>query len=90
MHNQHRMYRVFYILKQLQEEPAKSTHNIAKALKITVRSVYRYFNLLQELGYEVQKDERGKFFIPEKKKSNEKTNEISIEYRQRMSHHLQF
>ena len=63
MHNQHRMYRVFYVINQLKTEPAKSTNSLAKALGITVRSVYRYFNLLEEIGFKVQKDERGKFYI---------------------------
>jgi predicted DNA-binding transcriptional regulator YafY len=63
MHNQHRMYRVFQMIKELQSGENKSHHYLSKTLKITVRSVYRYLELLEEVGLKVEQDERGKLFL---------------------------
>jgi predicted DNA-binding transcriptional regulator YafY len=61
--NQHRMYRVFQLINELQSGENKSRNHLAKTLKITVRSVYRYLELLEQVGLKVEKDERGTFFL---------------------------
>ena len=63
MYNQHRIYRVFQLINQLQAGPAKSSGSLAKMLGVTVRSVYRYLDLLEQLGFRVEKDGHGKFFL---------------------------
>lgn len=63
MYNQHRIYRVFQLINQLQAGPAKSSGSLAKMLGVTVRSVYRYLDLLEQLGFRVEKDAHGKFFL---------------------------
>jgi predicted DNA-binding transcriptional regulator YafY len=63
MYNQHRIYRVFQLINQLQAGPARSSGSLAKMLGVTVRSVYRYLDLLDQLGFRVEKDAHGKFFL---------------------------
>jgi predicted DNA-binding transcriptional regulator YafY len=63
MYNQHRIYRVFQLINQLQAGPGKSSGSLAKMLGVTVRSVYRYLDLLEQLGFRVEKDAHGKFFL---------------------------
>ncbi len=63
MYNQHRIYRVFQLINYLKARPPKSYRSLANLLDITERSVYRYLNLLKELGFEITKDSYGKFLI---------------------------
>ena len=63
MYNQHRIYRVFQLISQLKAGPAKSPGSLAKMLGVTVRSVYRYLDLLEQSGFQVEKDAHGKFFL---------------------------
>lgn len=63
MHNQHRLYRVFQLIKELQSGEKKTYQNLSKKLGITVRSVYRYLELLEEVGLKVEKDSYGKLFL---------------------------
>ena len=51
------------MINQLQAGPAKSSGSLAKMLGVTVRSVYRYLDLLEQLGFRVEKDAHGKFFL---------------------------
>jgi proteasome accessory factor C len=61
--NQHRLYRVFQLIKELQSGENKSCNYLAKTMKVTVRSVYRYLELLEQVGLNVEKDKYGKFFL---------------------------
>jgi predicted DNA-binding transcriptional regulator YafY len=63
MYNQHRLYRVFQLIKELQSGENKSCNYLAKTMKVTVRSVYRYLELLEQVGLKVEKDKYGKFFL---------------------------
>jgi predicted DNA-binding transcriptional regulator YafY len=63
MYNQHRLYRVFQLIKELQSGEKKTAQSLSKKLRITVRSVYRYLELFEEVGLKVEKDEYGKFFL---------------------------
>lgn len=63
MHNQNRIYRVFQLIQLLRTQPTKSPKEISAILSITERSVYRYFDLLQELGFNLVKAEAGRYSL---------------------------
>lgn len=45
----------------LKISPPKSLHNLARMLEINIRSLYRYLDLLKEVGFVVSKDDFGKY-----------------------------
>jgi predicted DNA-binding transcriptional regulator YafY len=47
----------------LKKQPAKSIRFLAGILESTDRTVYRYLDLVKELGFELQKDQNNKFLI---------------------------
>lgn len=63
MYNQHKILRVFQLINLLKSRPAKSIRTLAKTLEIDSRSVYRYFDLLRELGFQLEKDNFNRFCI---------------------------
>ena len=63
MHNQHKILRVLQLISLLKKEPAKSIRFLAGILDSTDRTVYRYIDLVKELGFELQKDQNNKFLI---------------------------
>jgi predicted DNA-binding transcriptional regulator YafY len=63
MHNQHKILRVLQLISLLKKEPAKSIRFLSVILESTDRTVYRYLDLVKELGFELQKDQNNKFLI---------------------------
>ena len=63
MHNQHKILRVLQLITLLKKEPAKSIRFLAGVLESTDRTVYRYLDLIKELGFELHKDHNNKFQI---------------------------
>lgn len=63
MHNQHKILRVLQLITLLRKAPPKSIHFLAGVLESTDRTVYRYLDLVKELGFELQKDHNNKFQI---------------------------
>jgi proteasome accessory factor C len=63
MYNQHKILRVFQLINLLKSKPAKSIRTLAKTLDIDNRSIYRYFDLLRELGFQLEKDTYNRFCI---------------------------
>jgi predicted DNA-binding transcriptional regulator YafY len=63
MFNQNRIYRVFQLLNILRKKPAKTPRMLSGLLDISERSVYRYIDLITQLGFEVKKEEAGRFYI---------------------------
>jgi predicted DNA-binding transcriptional regulator YafY len=63
MLNQHKILRVFKLISLLKKAPAKSTRNIALMIDITERTVYRYIDLIKEIGFDVKKDKNNKYSI---------------------------
>ena len=63
MFNQNRIYRVFQLINFLRTKPSKTPRSLAGLLDISERSVYRYFDLIGQLGFEVKKSESGRFYI---------------------------
>lgn len=63
MHNQNKILRVLQLITQLKKQPAKSIRFLAGILESTDRTVYRYLDLVKELGFELHKDYNNKFQI---------------------------
>ncbi len=51
----------------------KSVHELAEILETTTRSVYRYLELLEELGFIVDRDFNGRYFIHSDSETEEMT-----------------
>jgi predicted DNA-binding transcriptional regulator YafY len=63
MHNQNKILRVLQLISLLKKEPAKSIRFLSGILDSTDRTVYRYLDLVKELGFELRKDQNNKFLI---------------------------
>lgn len=64
MFNQNRIFRVFRLINYLKAGPPKSISGIERFLATSGRTVYRYIDMLEELGFTVEKDGNGRLFIP--------------------------
>jgi predicted DNA-binding transcriptional regulator YafY len=64
MLNQHKILRVLQLISLLKQEPSKSIHQLGAIIDTTDRTVYRYFDLLRELGFELQRDLFNRYSIP--------------------------
>lgn len=60
---QQKILRIFRFIRALSKKPYPNKKQLAKNLQITTRSVERYFELLDELGYVIEKDFNNTFFI---------------------------
>ncbi len=56
MHNQHKILRVLKLITFLKTRPAKSIRHIGTLLESSERTVYRYLDLMEELGFHIIKD----------------------------------
>jgi len=63
MLNQHKILRVLQLISLLQKEPSKSIKFLAGMLESTDRTVYRYLDLVKELGFDLQRDTHNRYFI---------------------------
>lgn len=63
MYNQNKILRVLQLISLLKKQPAKSIRFLAGILESTDRTVYRYLDLVKELGFELNKDHNNKFQI---------------------------
>jgi proteasome accessory factor C len=63
MFNQNRIYRLFQLINYLKAKPAKSVRSIESFLKTSERTVYRYLDLLEDLGFDIERDSHNKIFI---------------------------
>ncbi len=64
MFNQNRIYRIFRLITFLKNKPTKTTAQLMQLLETSERTVYRYIDMLRELGFEVEKDSQNRFSIP--------------------------
>ena len=60
--NQNRIFRVIKLIEFLKIKP-RTISSMVRYLQISERSVYRYLKMYQELGYELKRNEYGKYFI---------------------------
>ena len=63
MLNQHKILRVLKLISYLEQSPSKSIGHLAEILDSTERTVYRYFDLIRECGFDLQRDELNRYFI---------------------------
>lgn len=63
MFNQNRIYRLFQLINFLKARPSKSVRSIETFLDTSERTVYRYIDLLKDLGFDIEKDNNNKIFI---------------------------
>jgi proteasome accessory factor C len=63
MLNQHKILRVLQLISLLKKEPAKSIKFLAGIVESTDRTVYRYLDLIKELGFDLQRDSFNRYFI---------------------------
>ena len=63
MFNQNRIYRLFQLINYLRAEPPKSMRSIETFLDTSERTVYRYLDLLKDLGFKIERDINNKVFI---------------------------
>ena len=63
MLNQHKILRVLQLITLLKAKPAKSIPYLTEILKSSGRTVYRYLDLLEELGFEIRRDKESRVFI---------------------------
>lgn len=60
---QQKLLRVFTLIRLLKQRPGRTIAQLAQALDIDKRSVYRYLTLLEEVGYEHDLDEHQRYFL---------------------------
>lgn len=71
MLNQHKILRVFQLINLLKTKPAKSIRQLAKTLDIDNRTIYRYLDLLRELGFHLEKDSFNRYFTADEEENEE-------------------
>lgn len=63
MLNQVKILRVLQLIAILKKPPAKSIKSLASILENTERTVYRYLDLIKELGFDLQRDQSNRYSI---------------------------
>lgn len=63
MTDQQKLYRVFKLIRLLSQPPYRRVERLAELLGTTSRTVYRYIDLLENLGYSIDKKENGNYFL---------------------------
>ena len=63
MLNQHKILRVLQLISLLKKEPAKSIRFMAGFIESTERTVYRYLDLIKELGFELERYQNKRYYI---------------------------
>ncbi len=71
---QQKIFRVFRLIRLLNQRPYKTVLQLAVSLEIDARSVYRYLKLLEEIGYLIDKDDRDRYFLFEPVKDGKEAN----------------
>jgi proteasome accessory factor C len=63
MFNQNRIYRVFRLINLLKSTPAKSIKRLSESMEVSERSLYRYMELLVEVGFVINKDSSNRYYL---------------------------
>jgi predicted DNA-binding transcriptional regulator YafY len=63
MFNQNRIYRVFQLITYLKAKPAKSVKSVMEFLDTSERTVYRYLDMLKDLGFKIERDNGNRIWI---------------------------
>lgn len=78
---QQKILRVFRLIQYLKSKPRLSISELAEKLESSERTIFRYFNLLEEIGFELDLDFNKKYFIVsdfDEDKLNFTTEEIQL------------
>jgi len=62
-YNQRSIERVFRLVKLMKRSPRRTPDELAELLSVSARTVYRYFNLIEALGFVLRRDSVGRLFI---------------------------
>lgn len=71
MFNQNKILRVFQLISLLKKQPTKSIKFLSGVLGSTERTIYRYFDLIKELGFDLQRDGFNRYYIVGDKDPND-------------------
>jgi predicted DNA-binding transcriptional regulator YafY len=71
MHNQHKILRVLQLIALLKAKPAKSLRNLGEVLESSERTVYRYLDLLEAVGFQISRDTSNRVFIDDGGQKND-------------------
>ncbi|HEY8402022.1 MAG TPA: transcriptional regulator [Cytophagaceae bacterium] len=63
MIDQQKILRVFRLIKILSDKPARTVKEIAPLLEVSLKTVYNYLEVLEALGYLIDKDQRDAYFL---------------------------
>lgn len=58
-----RVLRIFKLIQHLDDFPPKSVERLSTLLDVSDKSVYRYLNLLREIGYDIQKNQNNQYSL---------------------------
>lgn len=64
MENHNKILRVLNLISLLEANPPKNIRFLAEHLNTTERTIYRYLDLVAEIGFNVGRDEQNRWFIP--------------------------
>lgn len=63
MTDQQKLYRVFRLIQLLSQPPFKTVKHLSGILEVSKKTVYRYFDLLESVGYSIDKKEGDRYFL---------------------------
>lgn len=63
MYNQYKIFRVLQLISLLKSKPAKSIRQLSIIIDSTERTIYRYLDLLSEVGFVIERTDRNQVFI---------------------------
>lgn len=70
---QQKILRVFKLIRLLKQRPGRTIPQLAQSLNIDKRSVYRYLELLEEVGYLFDVDEHHRYYLFEDETAGQPT-----------------
>jgi predicted DNA-binding transcriptional regulator YafY len=71
MYNQNKILRVLQLISLLKSKPPKSIRHLSEIIESTERTIYRYLDLLAEVGFQIEKDNFNRFYIFDDGKSRD-------------------
>lgn len=84
MFNQNRIYRVFQLINYLKAKPAKSIRSIMQFLDTSERTVYRYLDMLKDLGFRIERDGGNRIWITDNGDSTVPFTDQEVDYLEKL------
>ncbi len=63
MTDQQKLYRVFRLIQLLSQRPYRTASHLAQLLEVSDKTVYRYLDLLQAVGYVIEKEAGHRYYL---------------------------